>query len=457
MVERVVDNKNNELSEFIKKLYDLKNSEIDSNVQDITKLRLVDWLGGYLASQKEAPINEISSLFFEQEKGSTVFLTGKKYEIRNTAFINGYLGHFYELDDVHKEAIMHPGAIIFPVALSVAEQNGALTYKEFLKIIIAGYEFILKLGSIINPSHYKYFHTTGTIGTLASAFIYSIVKHNDVNKTISSVNMSTTMSSGLVSAFGYDSKLVTVGHACMAGILAGELTGVNLTSNSNAFTSSNGYYKAFTNEDKLNNLHLIDSDNLEICNTYVKMHASCGHTHSAIDALSSIVDSNNIDLDEINNIKVYTYKVAKEITEGRDYSSRQLSQFSNPFCLSLLLLTGRISIVDFDNYMKPEELNKIIQIADKIEIIEDESYTLKYPRLRASRVTVLTDEGEYSSEKLLPNKYDSEKEIIEKFKFLLVDMYSGEDIDEMLNLILYYQLDHPVSILIEKLQKSTRR
>ena len=37
------------------------------------------------------------------------------------AFANGAAGHAFELDDVHEEAISHPGAVVVPAALAMAE------------------------------------------------------------------------------------------------------------------------------------------------------------------------------------------------------------------------------------------------------------------------------------------------------------------------------------------------
>ena len=40
------------------------------------------------------------------------------------AFANGAAAHAFELDDVHEEAISHPGAVVVPAAMAVAETIG---------------------------------------------------------------------------------------------------------------------------------------------------------------------------------------------------------------------------------------------------------------------------------------------------------------------------------------------
>ena len=41
--------------------------------------------------------------------------------------MNGTAGHAFELDDIHKESIIHAGSIATPVALAFAEEQGGAT------------------------------------------------------------------------------------------------------------------------------------------------------------------------------------------------------------------------------------------------------------------------------------------------------------------------------------------
>src|SRR6476646_8736773 len=46
---------------------------------------------------------------------------GGRTSTRNAALVNGTAGHALELDDTHDRSLTHPGAVVIPTALAVAE------------------------------------------------------------------------------------------------------------------------------------------------------------------------------------------------------------------------------------------------------------------------------------------------------------------------------------------------
>ena len=79
---------------------------------------------------------------------ASVIGTDIKTDVLNAAFINGVSAHVLELDDGHRKAQIHLGAVIFPVALALCESYD-LSGKEFLEAVMVGYEVgILSILSI---------------------------------------------------------------------------------------------------------------------------------------------------------------------------------------------------------------------------------------------------------------------------------------------------------------------
>lgn len=88
------------------------------------------------------------------------------------ALANGATGHAIEMDDVTEESSLHPGVVVFPAALAMAEACHA-NPREFVTAVVTGYEVICRLGNAINiKSHYaRGFHPTATCGTFAAAAV----------------------------------------------------------------------------------------------------------------------------------------------------------------------------------------------------------------------------------------------------------------------------------------------
>jgi len=80
------------------------------------------------------------------------------------------LVHTVDFDDTHMGSIAHLGASVVSSALAVGEKVGA-DGPSFLTALVLAYEAGGRIGKAIMPSHYKYWHPTGTLGTIASAVV----------------------------------------------------------------------------------------------------------------------------------------------------------------------------------------------------------------------------------------------------------------------------------------------
>jgi 2-methylcitrate dehydratase PrpD len=61
----------------------------------------------------------------------------------------------------------HPASPTISPAFALAEAHG-LSRDSLLIAMTAGYEVSTRIGSAVQPSHCKYFHTTGTAGVFGS-------------------------------------------------------------------------------------------------------------------------------------------------------------------------------------------------------------------------------------------------------------------------------------------------
>jgi len=95
---------------------------------------------------------------------------GEKTSIALAVLVNGTGGHAFELDDIHKESIVHAGSIATPIAFAFAEQQGGAPGKDILTAMIAGYEVGHRVGSAATMSlFFRGFHPQGTSGTFVAA------------------------------------------------------------------------------------------------------------------------------------------------------------------------------------------------------------------------------------------------------------------------------------------------
>src|SRR5213075_1074442 len=98
---------------------------------------------------------------------ATVFASGRS-SAAGAALANGVASHILELDDIHKGSTIHGAAPIIPAALAVAEREHT-SGEDFLLAVTLGYEAALRVGEAVNPSHYRFWHPTGTAATFGAA------------------------------------------------------------------------------------------------------------------------------------------------------------------------------------------------------------------------------------------------------------------------------------------------
>jgi len=144
--------------------YDDIPTEVMRRAEDL----FLDWFGSALAGKVGRPVQAIEAFAREmgpKDGGSEVLISRRKTSPLFAAMVNGASSHYIEQDDVHNGSVFHPAAVIFPAVLAIAQDRG-LSGKDMMTAAVAGYEAGIRIGEFMGRSHYKVFHTTGTVGTL---------------------------------------------------------------------------------------------------------------------------------------------------------------------------------------------------------------------------------------------------------------------------------------------------
>ena len=145
------------------------------------KRAVIDWYAALLPGSIVAPATLLEQAFADDlDRGKARLARGRRATIRTAALINGAASHSVEFDDIHRDSGYHPGSPTISAALAVAQGTGA-TGEQFLRAVIVGYETSTRIGEAVMPSHYNFWHTTGTVGSFgaaASAATANLLRHS---------------------------------------------------------------------------------------------------------------------------------------------------------------------------------------------------------------------------------------------------------------------------------------
>ena len=415
------------------------------------KAAFLDFFGvayrGANENSSELAFNTIDELFRLNNdfglEASVIGRPGFKTNVLNAAFLNGISAHVLELDDGHRQAQAHLGAVIFPTALAISEAYG-LSGKEFFEAVIVGYEVGILLGKLVNPKHRNNgFHTTGTIGTFVSGAVASKLLSLDENQISNALGLCGTQAAGLLESDhgGSMGKVLHVGKANYNGMLSAFLARNGFTGAETIIEGSEGFLRTMVlDEEEYNsrdysfNSILEGVGSVRVRDIYFKKHPFCRHLHSSIDTALKLKNSIGDEYNHIQNVAVKTYDVAAEHNNFNPKNLEELKQ-SLPYAVAITLVEGEVTIdslnklVDyglFENYSTVDKVNNIKNLVNKMVILKDEKLNELYPNKRPSNVIIKLDDefrnGVFQNITFIPkgdfeSPYDL-SELIDKFKNL---------------------------------------
>lgn len=369
--------------------------ETSGHVSHHARRAVIDWFAALFAGNGMSPGVELARAHKSEFGVSRCSLPlFRATTIPSTAaWINGSVSHSAEVDDIYRDAVYHPGCPTIAAALAAAELVGA-SGGDFLRAIIIGYEISTRVGAAIQPSHYRYFHTTGTVGCLGAAAAASVlIAPRNASAVANALATATTFASGLQQAFRSDAmtKPLHAGHAAAMGIYAAQSAAHGVTGAHDILEGPFGFGAAMA--DRPNWTLAATGLGIEYNITRVtqKLHACCGHTFAAIDAGISLREQLFSDIEGVQSIEIETYKAAIDIAGNPDPATPFEAKFSLPYTVCHALLTGSVGLPAFapDRLADP----RIRALMNRVVLRADPDLTRSFPGVRAARVRVRTRSG----------------------------------------------------------------
>jgi 2-methylcitrate dehydratase PrpD len=381
------------LAEFVAGLhYD----DIPSNVIEGAKDLCVDWMGSALAGKGARPVVALER--FAAEMGpsggpSEIVPSGGGTSPLFAALINGAASHVAEQDDVHNGSVFHPGTVVFPAVLAVAQSEG-LSGRELLTAAIAGYEVGIRVGEFLGRSHYKTFHTTGTAGTLASAAAVAKLLELDADRTQHALGSAGTQAAGLWEFLrdAADSKQLHTAKAAGDGLLSAYLARSGVTGARRILEGAQGLAAGMSTDADPAKLTDGLGTRWATIETSYKWQASCRHTHPAADALLSLFRREQLSVDEIASVTARVHQGALDVLGqvGKPTSVHQ-AKFSMGTVLGLIAVHGRAGLDEFEHCALEDA--RVTAIRERVRMVLDPEVDGAYPRRWIGKVDVETTDG----------------------------------------------------------------
>jgi 2-methylcitrate dehydratase PrpD len=421
-------------------LHDIADYAVAERTNDIPELAfhwakraVIDWCASTAPGSFLQPASGLTQALAEDigHGMARLFPSGEVATVRTAAIINAAASHTVEFDDIFRDAIYHPSTPVVSTALAVAEGEN-LSGEEFLRAVIVGYEVSTRIALVLGLAHYRYWHNTATVGSFGAAAAAATALGLTRDQTAHALALVGTMAAGLQQAFRSDSdtKPMHGAHAADTGIMCAQSAKHGIRGVMDMLDGEVGVGAAMgKNCDwSIATKGLGEHYNITIMTT--KNHGCCGHTFAAIDAALAAQQQHGLTVADIKAIRVGGYTPTIEICSGTDHRTPYEGKFSVPYLVATALTHGSVRLDAFSDARLTDPATTAL--AKKVSLYLDTDIDAAFPKQRAARITVETNDGRtlehfQSTRKGDPELPLSDDEISGKFRELVTPV-TGEPI-----------------------------
>lgn len=334
-------------------LSSLSYEELPAGVVSYAKELILDNLGVIIFGNQTPWAKMIAEMSMEAgaQPCSTILGSKLKTSAALAALTNGTAGHAFEFDEIHRDSGHHPGSIIVPVVLALAEAEGARSGRDFITATVAAYEAGCRVGQAAGPGlFYRGHHPQGSIGVFTAAAAASKILGLNAEKTQHALGIAGTSAAGLMAAQeGAMVKRMHAGTAAQNGVYGALLARKGFTGIHNVLEASfGGFIQTFSSTPNPEPLLADLGTRWEILNVGYKPYATVASIHTALEGLLTIMRDNNLTADDIESVEIGCTAVTLHHCawkyKPQGVTAAQMNLF---YCLSVIAIDGDAGINEF--------------------------------------------------------------------------------------------------------------
>ena len=369
--------------------------QIPAEVIERIKLSLIDGLGVCLQGTT-LPWTRIVRDLVHDEGGkpvASIWGSGYRTSTTNAVLVNSTAGHAFEMDDIHKESIVHPNSLAVPVALTLAEADPSLTGRDVALALAVGYEIGLRIGNAATMSLFlNGFHPQGTSGAFVAAMTAGKLLKLDAGQMQNALGIAGSMAAGLMAAQeGAMVKRLHAGRAAQGGLMAALLSKCGFTGISDVVEGLGHDWEAGK--------------------VGFKMYPNVTSIHAALDAFRSVLIEERLTATEIGEIHVgcghMTFVHTAWEYRPAGVTAAQMNMY---YGLSVMALRQDVSAADYSEAEIADP--RILAFIPRIKIEEDAELEARGAAFRhAARLSVHTTDGRTFTREVLHRRGSPENPV----------------------------------------------
>lgn len=408
----------NAIERFAKNFIQLQYEDLPQEAIEMAKKEVLDLIGVAIAGFSAPGVKELLEIITDWggKKESQIILSSQKVPAPMAAQVNATMAHALDYDDVHDPAVMHPGVVIIPTCLAMAERRGQVDGREFITAVVLGVDMICRLALAVWPGYdpsspekmekgfqservKQGWHLTTLMGHLASAGAAGRLLALDEDRMIHAFGIAYHQCSGNLQCRieGAHTKRMGPGFAARSGIVSALMAEKGITGVKNCLEGEQGLYRMYFQGGYHSNSLIKDLGTyFEGLNVSIKPYPCCRGIHTYIDATLGLIQEQKVRPEEVEEIRLFSdeggyYALCMPLeTRIRPRNSVE-AQFSIPWGVATALAKGKVGMEHFTESAIQDR--EILDVAEKIRVEIDHRLD-RADRIPPAKIEIKTRQGQ---------------------------------------------------------------
>ncbi|HEX3978348.1 MAG TPA: MmgE/PrpD family protein [Solirubrobacteraceae bacterium] len=307
---------------------------------------------------------------------ATLLVDGRRVGAVGAAFANGVLANVLDFDDGHRLTKGHPGAVIIPATLAVAQRVNA-SVAQWLEAVVVGYEVAIRAGIALHDRDASY-HASGAWGGVGAAVAAARLLALDGSATLAAAGLAE-----------YHAPIAHIMRSCAEPQMTkdacawGAAVGV-----SSALLAAQGFTSVRPEflDSELDDL----GGRWRLEELYVKAYPCCRWSQGAIAAVMEATGGRTLTPGDVRRVQVRTFAAADGLAKVVPETTEE-AQYSLLWPVACALTRGRFGVPEV---LGPFGDVDIRAMFERVEIEVDPVLTAQFPHRRLTAVEIELIDGE---------------------------------------------------------------
>jgi 2-methylcitrate dehydratase PrpD len=334
-------------------------AELPAGVQRRLRVHVADvatvCVAGRVTSTARVALDHAHAVYGGSE--ATSLLDSSRAGTVGAAFANGVLANALDFDDGHRLTKGHPGAVVIPALLALAQQLDS-SYDEFLAAALVGYEVAIRAGIELHARDDAY-HASGAWGAVGVAAAAARMLGLDAERTMAAIGLAE-----------YHAPIARIMRCCADPAMTkdacawGAALGIE-----SALLAMRGFTS--TRAEFLDGPFDDLGERFRIEELYIKAYPCCRWSQGAIAAALEARARGRVEPAAVEQVTVRTFGAADGLFSGVPTSTEE-AQYSLTWPVACAVARGRFSPADalanFDDPVAGDLVGRVrIEIAPELD------------------------------------------------------------------------------------------